>query len=166
MNMFSLTTVVIDKVFSSIISSHFSNWDNVANTFPNSDIICWPLFLLLFSVFVVYCLLYKLICALVRGRERYPRDEIILTILSMLWKYYPGRAIRPSDPVGSDRETPDNPTTSDRNPTISDRIPSEVVGNPGIGFRQEVVGCRIRRFPTVGSDSRKMSEDAGSDGIR
>jgi hypothetical protein len=70
--------------------------------------------------------------------------------------------------VGSHRilqENLDDPTNSDRNPTTSDRILSEVAGFLGIGIRQEVVGCRIRRFPTVGSDSRKMSETVGSDGI-
>ena len=50
MNIFSISTVVIDNVFSSIISPDFSfenflhsfsiSLDNVANTFPNSDIIC------------------------------------------------------------------------------------------------------------------------------
>ena len=50
-----------------------------------------------------------------------------------------------------------NPITSDRNPTTSDRILSESVGILCTGFRQEVVGCRIRWFPTVGR-CRKLSD--------
>ena len=42
-----------------------------------------------------------------------------------------------------------NPTISDRNPTTSDRILSESVGILSTGFRQEIVGCRIRRLPTA-----------------
>ena len=47
-----------------------------------------------------------------------------------------------------------NPVTSDRNPTTSDRILSESVGILCTGFRQS---------ESIGSDSRKTSESAGSD---
>ena len=58
----------------------------------------------------------------------------------------------PSDPTG--------------NPTTSDRILSESVGILFTGIRQDIVGCRIRQIPTVGTCRIRQSEIIGKCRIR
>jgi hypothetical protein len=61
------------------------------------------------------------------------------------------------------QETPDNPTTSDRDPTISDRILSESCRKPW--DRIPTGSCRMSD-PTISDGQIRQSEDVGRRRIR